>query len=325
MQKAMRVLLLAVVVALAWSNAGMAAAPPIQRAYAAGHFMLELDGTSVGFVSAVEGGLPFGDVVKEPGEEFFVKKRIGDASYRDIRLEFGPDMDPSFYNWISTVLQGQEVRLNGAIVAANFNFDAISRLEFQGALITEVTFPALDGSSKEPAKMSIVLTPKSTSLNRKVSGKVASKSSKAQKRWLSSGFRLSIDGLTAATARVTKIDALTIKLGVVGGGGEGEGGDALKMPAQIDFPNLVVTVSEPADQIHDWFNDFVIQANSDDSQEKSGTLDFLAPDRTTVLFTLTFKGLGIFSLESAQNDAGAAAIPRIVAEIYCEKLEFQAR
>jgi hypothetical protein len=302
--------------AIVWSNTGVVAAPPVNRSFGAGKFAVELDGVTAGWLSSVEGGMAFGDVVKLAGEDFFFKKQISNAGYRDIRLEFGADMDPSFYNSIAQALQGQPVSLNGAIVGVDFNYNVISRLEFQHALITEVGFPALDATSKDAAKMSIVLSPDQTVLNRKVSGKINAKSPNTQKRWLPSNFRLSIDGLDSK--KVSKIDALTVKLPRPACFRCEEDSQSQK----VDFPDLVVTMGEPAESVHDWFEDFVIKGNNGDSQEKGGELVYLSFDLKTPLFILKFNHLGIFELMPVVNEANGSSVARLLAAMYCESMEF---
>jgi hypothetical protein len=321
MRIGLKALLLCAAMAIVWSNTGLVAAPPPTRSYAAGRFALEIEGNIVGSVTGAEGGLAFGEVVREPSEDFFFKKHLGNAGFRDIRLEFGADMDKSFYNSIALALQGQLVRLNGAILGADFNNNVVSRLEFQDALITEVGFPAADAASKDVVRLSIVLSPDRTALNRKPSGKLNLKSTITQKKWLSSTFRLTIDGVD--TKRVTKIDALTIKLPRLRFGDEVAclHCENLSGPAQVDFPDLVVTTGEPADSWYDWFEGFVVQGNNDDSQEKGGTLEYLASDLKTVLFTIKFRNLGIFELMQAAVDAGGSSVPRLLAAMYCESME----
>ena len=204
MRNGLRTFLFCAVMAIVWANTGVGAAPPATRSFTAARFALEIDGSIVGFVNSIDGGLPFGEVVKEAGEDYFLKKHLGNPGFRDIRLEVGADMDKSFYEWISLALQGQQVRLSGAILAADFKGDVRRRLEFQRAHITEVTFPALDASSKDTATMTIVLTPEETSLDRKASGKLPATGGKTQKRWMPSNFRFSIDGVD--TKKVTKVE-----------------------------------------------------------------------------------------------------------------------
>ena len=318
MRNGLKALLVCTVMAIVWSNTGVGAAPPVTRAFSTGKFALEIDGKFVGFVDSVEGGLPFGDVVKEAGDDFFVKKHLGNAGYRDIRLEFGADMDRSFYEWIASSLRGNHMRKDGAIHVADYDNKIISEMKFFHALITEFGMPALDAASKDPAKLTIVLSPEQTTLDRKASGKLSLKGTGPQKPWLSSSFRLSIDGVD--TKRVSKVDALTVKFP--------RSTDCIHCkelaagPTQVDFPNLVVTMSEPAESVHDWFEQFVIEGNNDDSQEKGGTLEYLTPDLKTVLFTLKFRNLGIFELMPVVQDAGGNQLPKLLAAMYCETMEF---
>lgn len=321
MRNGMRSLLICAIVAIAWSTTGVTAAPPVVRSYAASNFFLELDGIQVGAVSSVEGGLAFGDVVKLPGDDFFFKKHLGNAGFRDIRFEIGAGLDKSFYAWLAASLEMNYLRKDGAIVGADFNGNVLSRLEFTRALITEVTFPAVDANSKEAARMSIVLTPDETVLNRKASGKLG-KSATSKKAWLTSNFRFSIDGLEDATKRVTKVEALTVKLPHIGDCFKCE--EAPPTPL-VDFPHVVMTIGEPADAVYDWFDDFVIKGNNSDEQERGGTLEYLTPDGKTPLFTLRFKNLGIFELMPVVEDGAAAQIRRLLAAMYCESIEFVAQ
>ena len=102
-----------------------------------------------------------------------------------------------------------------------------------------------------------------------------------QKRGSPPNFRLKLDGLDTACARVNKIEALTIKQKVVEDP-VGEHRDYQKVPASIEYPNLVVTFSEAfADDVYKWHEDFVINGNNAQDKEKGGSLEFLSPDLKT--------------------------------------------
>jgi hypothetical protein len=319
----MSALLVCAVVAVTWSSTGIGAAPPIQRSYAGGSFMLELDGVQVGFVSGVEGGLPFSDVVKLAGEDFFFKKHLANPSYRDIRLELGAGLDKSVYSWIGMSLQGQPVRKDGALLSVDFKGTVRSRLEFTRAQITEVTFPAADASSKDPVRILIGLTPEQTSLNRKAVGTASPKAALTKKTALSANFKLSIDGLNVT--KVSKIEAVTVKIPLMGECVRCEENPP-ETPARVDVSNVIIILTEAdAESVYDWFEDFLISGNSDDSNEKGGTLQFLAPDRQSPLFTINFHNLGIFELMLVPSDALGDTMPRIIAAMYCESVEFSAQ
>ena len=66
----------------------------------------------------------------------------------------------------------------------------------------------------------------------------------------------------------------------------------------------------------------MIQGNSGDAKERGGTLVYLAPDQSTPLFTLKFNHLGIFELMPVLVDGGGVSLPRLLAAMYCESMEF---
>ena len=140
---------------------------------------------------------------------------------------------------------------------------------------------------------------------------------------LSSNFRLNIAGLDCT--KVAKINSFTVKQSLAGetlDNGHYQGNQPQTAPANLlEFPNLrieLATVS--AETWRAWFRSFVIDGNSSPMNEKTGTLSFLAPNLSTVLATINFQNLGIFRLEDAPPDA-SAEITRVVAELYCERME----
>jgi hypothetical protein len=103
----------------------------------------------------------------------------------------------------------------------------------------------------------------------------------------------------------------------------GEERDTEREPAYLEVPNLVVTLAEPyAQDFYDWHADFVINGNSGQANEKSGTLEYLTPKLREALFGLTLSNLGIFKLSVESADSGSEAIRRVRAEMYCEKIQF---
>jgi hypothetical protein len=122
---------------------------------------------------------------------------------------------------------------------------------------------------------------------------------------------------------VNKIDGLTVRPVLV----QLQVGDqrsSEKELSHLEIPNLVVTLPDAAAQsFYDWHEDFVIKGNNDKSREKSGTLEFLAPNLKDVLFKLTLSNLGIFSLKSVPSGTNTATIRQVQAEMYCEQISFE--
>lgn len=317
------------------ATAALAAAPAVlnqvttasaavqSRSPAAGHFLLELDQVAVGFLRSADGGTATADVIEEAvGPDFIIHKHLGAVRYEDITITCGTGMSQAFYQWIQDTLDRKFSRRNGAIVAADFNFKEISRLNFTEALLTEIGFPACDAASKDAAFMTVKWSPEFTQQVKPSGATVKGISTKAQKLWLPSNFRLTINGLETATQRVNKIEALVVKQKFT----EEQIGDVRdfqKEPSHLEFPNLVITFPEShAQAFYDWHEDFVINGNNGPAQEKGGMLEYLAPDLKTVLFTLEFFNLGIFKLAPEKIEAGGENIRRLKAEMYCEEMNF---
>jgi hypothetical protein len=307
-------ILLAVAVALV-VGIGQAGAKN-KRAYVAGHFLLEVDRATAGALRSAAGGACTADVISEGlSRDGLSKKHVGGVKYEDLSINCSTGMSKAFYSWIKDSFDHKYSRKNGAIIAADYDYKERSRREFQNALITEIGFPALDGASKEPAYMVLKLTPESVSYLAGTGQQVDSKVG-TQKKWLPANFRLRIDGLEDACKRVNKVEALTIKQKV----SEGGDGGLVVLP---DLPPLLITLPElDAKPFYDWHESFVIKGNNGDDQEKGGTLEYLAQDLQEVLFTLTFKNLGIFKVAPERSEAGSESIQRVKAEMYCEDIRF---
>jgi hypothetical protein len=294
---------------------------PDRRSYTAGSFFFNLEGVKCGFIKSVEGGGISAEVINEPsGPEYYVRKHIGQPKYEDFGLQIDLSMDKSVYDWIAASWSGKYLRRDGSIQAADYNLNVRSEREFFNALITETTFPAMDASSKEPCYIKVKFAPEITRF-KKGSGKLSAGAGKgAQKKWLPANFRLEIDGLDCT--RVSKVDSFTVKQSVQTDD-IGDARDYLKEPGKLEFPNLGISLAESfAQSWMDWHEDFVIKGNSGDEQEKNGSLTFLSPDLKQELAQIKFYHLGIFRLAPEKSEASAEQIKRVLAELYCERMEF---
>jgi len=91
----------------------------------------------------------------------------------------------------------------------------------------------------------------------------------------------------------------------------------------LEIPDLIVTLPVAnAKTWVDWHQDFVINGNSSANKEKNGTLELLGSNLQDVLFTLTFRHLGITRL-TRQMPASGEGVARVKAEMYCEEIAFE--
>ena len=291
------------------------------RSFTSGNFQLMLDGVTCGFLKSVDGGAAVAQVVSEPGPAYFANKHIGPISYGPFVLQAGLAMSMNLYDWINASWTGKYHRKNGAVVAMDQKLVPVSQREFFNALITETTLPALDGSSKDPAYLTLKFAPEYTR-NSKASGKAGAIPKTVQKVWLPSNFRVTIDGLDCTKIRAVDSFSVTQKVAT---DGIGDARDYLREPGKVEFPNLAITLQEAsAKSWFDWFDDFVIKGNSDTSKEKQGSIAFLSPNRQDELLRIDLFNLGIFSIGSNTIEANADRVATVTAHLYCERMEFHA-
>lgn len=297
-----------------------------KRSFTAGKYALDLNGQTAGWIVSGDGGDCSADVIVEKvATDLIWHKHIAGVKYEDISITCGTAMSKAYYDWVQASIDHQAKRMDsGALIYADFNYNETGRLNFFNALITEVGFPALDASSKEPAKMSLKFAVEYTRMMAKTGASIKGELGKGQqKRWTPANFRLEIDGMSNCTPYVNKIEALTIKQKVVDNP-LGQFRDFQKEPAHIEFPNLVITVNEShADDFYKWHEDFVIKGNCTQDHEKTGSLTYLSADLKD-LFTVTFSGLGIFSAKREKSESASENIKRVKFEMYCEQLKFAA-
>ena len=243
------------------------------------------------------------------------------VKYEDIRFSCGADMADSFYDWLQQTFSGGVSRKNGAIVTYDYNFNEVSRLSFFNGLVSEIGFPAVDGSSKDVAKLTIKISPEHTS-NDPGNSSVGSILPNSKKRWMSGNFRLAIGGVDYD--KVGRVEAITVSRSVAPGT-DGVSSDKRNGSTYVVVSDLMFTLPELSTDagttaLRKWFNSFVIAGINGQEQEKNGTLEYLASDLKTSLFTLDLRQLGVYRL-SRLNDSGEN-IQRIQARMYCEQIVF---
>ena len=224
---------------------------------------LELDGTVVGWLDAAEGGEVAS--VARPGI-------IALETYGDISLRFGSGMSSKLYSWLADALNEHPQYKNGAIIRVNSRNQEISRMTFNDALVTEVDLPAVDASSRDPARMAIKISPQTTRTTATPGGgrTVGLSYTSPPPRWMPANFRLSIGGTAPADSFVQTIDALVVKIKHTRAafGGSLEAGP-------ITLPNLTLTLPESrATAFATWHEAVPGTA----SAKRAGVLEYYGPN-----------------------------------------------
>jgi phage tail-like protein len=302
------------------------------RSYAAAHFALELDNAqSCGLLRSIEGGNLKVDVMTyQQGGIYDRWRQLGKPKFDDIKVQVGMAMSQPFYGWIQNFFAGTPVRKNGAIIAADFYYKERARREFTNAMITELTFPKLEGSDTGAAYMSIGFCVEDIQFAPGKGGALkADEKVSAQKLWKACNFRFRLDGIPGidgdtACKRVSKIDSFTIKQSVV----EYHMGGQLaptKTPTQIDFPTFSFYLPEADAQP---FIDWCSARNGIGNKSRGGQPSSLHGEIVTYDnegsngFTLEFTGADIVSVTPDRSDATTEEIKQVKVEVYTESMKF---
>jgi hypothetical protein len=292
-----------------------------KRSYTGGHFLLSLDGEP-SLLKDLDGGNVKAEVVTfKMGPEMVDMKHISTVKFEPFTINVGMSMGKSLYEWIQASLDLKHMRKNGYVAAANYDYKAQSYRHFRDALITEVTIPALDGSSKDSAFFAIKFDPEEINEapgdDTVIKGTVNTK----QKKWLCSNFRMRLGDLDCS--KISKIDSFTIKQGVVEDA-VGEFRISTKEPSKMEFPNLKITLAKSTEKSwKDWFTEFVVKGKNGQEAELTGVIEFLDPSGQEVLGSVDLFQVGIFSLTEEKKEAGKDGIARIVVETYVEKMQLK--
>lgn len=302
-----------------------------RNSYAAGNFELQIDGHApTAYVRSIEGGWSRANIGDEPvGSSSQRFKHITSVDIEPIVMELGLMGAKDVLRWIQAVWSGKnDHRRNGQITYADFDMRAMFEHQFYDALLTEATFPTLDGASKEGGYLKCKLQPESVvttmlgAPGRRISGTV----SPLQKMWIPSAFRLNIDGIDDMQY-VNKIDSFTVTL-------ETKklytGASRLPelVPHKIKFPNITGTISlKYADQLLKWHKDYIRTQDGpgikDAAAQKSGSIELLSPDRKQTLFRINLCQVGLIYVGALPSKANEDQVKRLKFELYVERMNLE--
>ena len=290
---------------------------PIVEASSGVLHLLEVDGANCGPVVSVEGGWGFADVIEEPLGSV-VKKRPGPPRWGELELELALPVARPVFAWIAASWKGDVRARNLLLTTVDLGGNVLVRREFRNAVLTATTIPPLDASS-DPDVLALRLVSQ-TARTTMPTGTVPLPT---RPRLGPLYPRLELPGLDCT--HIARIDELTVRQAFRSVSADPR--VALE-PGPLSFPNLTVTLRTPsATDWQQWFENFVVKGYSDDSNEKTGTLTLLDEQRQQGLVRIGLFNVGIFQLtgptyEVVPSAEGPRLITRVVAGLYCERMEF---
>jgi hypothetical protein len=303
-----------------WSGEAHAALRPDMGT---GPIALELEGQFSGMLTTVDGGGFFADIVPEggPGPDMIQRKRPGPVRFEDIVLgvTLGA-IDKSLSTWIADTLTKNPVLKNGAIVYADVNGNQVKRLEFTGALLTEVLVSDCDAAEgKQPAALTLRLIPQSTRLTGGA-GKLSSPIGTKSKQVSSGHFRFNVQGLEQSCARITKVEGIGARRAVSGAPVGQDKFRSKQAPGMLDCALVRIVLPEvDAGPFYTWFDEMVIKGNP--LAERGGLLEWFDPTMKTVVASVQLGGLGIVRYEpDPVASGGERKLGQVQVDMYCETI-----
>jgi T4-like virus tail tube protein gp19 len=271
-------------------------------------YALALETGSAGMPSSVDGGYPSGNVVVDrPGPDMVRHKHLAGIKYEDITINCGTGMSRELYDWIGGTLTGRPIRKTGTIDTLDTENRPISRLQFTRALVTEVELPAVDAASREPATLTVTITPESTAIQREGLG-TAVHTGVSRNVCLQSNFRLQLGDLDCS--RVNKIEAIHVTSIATDRVGP-------------EVSNISISMAESsASGFYAWFDDFVIKGLNGRDKLKNGNVQLLSADLHDALFTFELRNVGIFRVAPERSADSTETISRVRVDMYFEQMGF---
>jgi hypothetical protein len=292
-----------------------------RTAYTSGHFLFHLDGEKdTSWLKSVDGGSVKAAVLEENvGPDLVQLKHLSTVEIDPLSLEVGLSASSSIFRWIDDSWKRRFSRRSGSVVHANFNLEAVLEQQFQDALVSEVSFPTLDGSDKNPAYVTVKLLPERITINTRGREKISGIDGQKQKLWTPSSFQLDINGVNCD--HVNKIESFTVKQKIkplyVGSNRYPE-----LEPTGVEFPKLTVSIAAAhAGDFIKWHQDAVVNGDKDPKHQKPGAIEFLDPTTAKTIFKIELKNIGISQLSIEKSEANSESIKRCKIELFVESME----
>jgi hypothetical protein len=291
---------------------------PKSKSYTAGHFELVIDGhKTTTFLKSVDGGWAKANAIDDPvGADSGRIKHVSTVEVEPLSIEFGLSGASQILQWIQGSWNRQWSRRNGQISHADFDLNQTFEHWFYDALITETTFPTLDGSSKEGGYLKCKIQPETVVTKTTPPGtQVSSDYSIKQKMWSPSAFRFTLDQIDDLQY-ANKIESFTIKQGIKK---MYTGADRFPQiePTNVQFPNISGSISLGyADKLLQWHHDYIVKGKKDPKAQMSGAIEFLSPDRAKTIFRINLYQVGLLSAAVQQATANADQIKRVKFEMF---------
>ncbi len=294
---------------------------PGQIANTGGRLMLDINGENAAFVKKFSGFAMEADIVSNDlGPDNVQKKHVAKTRWTPARATIGIGMGKECYQWIKAAFEKGTSPGAGRSRWPTSTTKRCAVQTFRDALITSVTVPRLDGSSKDAAYFDVEFEAEQVRFS-PGGGEVIGKAGPKQKPWRGSNFRVDMGGLPCG--RVASVDSFTWKCAVASDD-LGIFREPTRHPAKVTVPDIKLSISMAdyaawADAARKWFLD----GQHLEDNEMQGSITFLDPNMTDEIGGIDLINCGFKKFSQDDFDGNSDKAARFNVELYVEKMKFR--
>jgi len=228
------------------------------------------------------------------------KRSPGAVQFEDVRFTVGPVFVPALQEWIRGALAGAHPTNDVYLLKYKRDGSVDKSTRFPGSRIVEVVIPELKADGQDQARVTVAFQPGAAPELGGAMAAPAPAPPAGLRPLLQNEFSLSIDGINASD--VFKISPIRVNI---------QAGSAPKVS------NIVLKIYEHPVRFAAWtawLQSFLVDGQSDDSKEKTGTLQIGKP--ASPAFVCSLKGLGIVRMSPLPAEPHGIVAYEV--ELYCE-------
>ena len=288
---------------------------PIHNSHAGAHYALDIAGAPVEALKAVSGLDMLADIALEaPLPGTMPGKHVAGVRWAPGKASIGMGMGQGMYEWMKASFEQGVATAGGTLAVADVNFRERSVLAFDDALLTSITLPRLDASTKDAGAFEIEFAPGRVRVAKGDGSDIRATLGARQQPWLCSSFRFELG--TLPCARVASIESFTwLCTPTAATVFQPSGGPT------ITVPDLRLSISAAdydawAQAAEHWF----IDGQHGAVDERDGLITFLTPDLQTPLGTIALGNVGFRRFSPLPPPGGGDALYRFTVDLYVERM-----
>jgi hypothetical protein len=242
--------------------------PANKRGSTSNKYALVLRGLHAGWLTDVAGALAVGELGGE-----------GSGRYEELVLRCWPGMPREFFEWVAESFAAQPGTRDGDVILADDGDSEVSRMAFQGGVVTELQLPPFEPGLRDIVKIGLKFSPRA-SKRTYAGGHLGGETLDLRRPTAPTDVELHIDGLEEACSQVRRIEGLTIRQ-VIDRSRREEGTPVKRTGAPSVTPLTIVLAESKAQGFERWLE--ACQSGRSDGRAATLTLGSQAVGFTLVL------------------------------------------